>query len=140
MVTISKSIIDRMIIHAEKEYPKECCGLLSGKKKQVISIYEIGNDDKSSKTYFMNPKELFLAEKEIREKREELLGIYHSHPHTEAYPSKTDIEQAHWPESDLPLFPGTLYVIVSLEDQKNPVIKAFDINKDSVREAKLQII
>lgn len=140
MITIPKFIIEKIIDHAKKEYPCECCGFLSGQDKQVSEFYMIGNDDQSRKTYFMNPKELLAAQKDMREKKNELIGIYHSHPHTEAYPSKTDIEKAHWPDSDLPLFPGTLYVIISLEDQKDPVIRAFDINKDSVKEAKFQII
>lgn len=140
MITIPKSIVDRMITHSKKEYPHECCGLLSGQNGKISYIYEIENDDQSPDTYFMNPKELLDAQKDIREKSLELIGIYHSHTHSNAYPSKTDIEKSFWPESDLPLFPKSLYFIISLQDLNKPVIKVFDIKKGQIEEKQFKIV
>ncbi len=57
----------------------------------------------------------------------EIVGIYHTHPATEPYPSPTDMERAHWPESDDLLFPGFSYLIVSLRDVENPEPRSFKI-------------
>lgn len=140
LIVIPKSIVDKMITHARREYPNECCGLLSGQDGKISFIYKIENEDKSPDTYFMNPKELLDVQKNIRGKSLELIGIYHSHTHSDAYPSKTDIEKAYWPESDLPLFPESFYFIISLKDLKKPVIRVFDIKNSRIEEKKLNIV
>ena len=139
-IVIPKNIMDKMIDHARRDYPNECCGLLAGLKGEVYLFYEIDNDDKSTETYFMNPKELLRSQKDIREKKMELLGIYHSHTHSEAYPSETDMDKAHWPESDMPLFPESFYLIISLEDFEKPVTRVFDIKKKGITEKKFRVV
>jgi proteasome lid subunit RPN8/RPN11 len=69
--------------------------------------------------------------RELDQKGWELLGIYHSHTHTEAYPSKTDVELAFYPEA--------LYFIVSLERPSEPVIRAFRINDANITEEEVMI-
>lgn len=139
-INIPKFIVDKMIAHAKEEYPNECCGLLAGKDGEISSLYRIENDDKSPDTYFMNPKELFSSQKDMREKEIDLIGIYHSHTHSEAFPSKTDTEKALWPGSGLPLFPKSFYFIISLENFEKPVIKVFDIKKDGISEKGFHIV
>jgi len=77
-------------------------------------------------------KELIKIDQEIRENDWEWLGIYHSHTHTEAYPSATDIRLAYWPD--------TLYFIISLKDPDRPVLRAFYIRDGRVEEVPVEIV
>ncbi len=61
-----------------------------------------------------------------------MLAIYHSHTHTEAYPSPTDVSLAAWPEA--------YYLIVSLADEANPVLRAFRIQDGQVSEEELEVV
>lgn len=140
IIIIPKLIMNEILTHAKKEYPNECCGLLAGKEEEVSYIYKIENEDKSADTYFMNPKELFYAQKNMSGKKQDLIGIYHSHSHSEAFPSKTDIEKALWSESGLPLFPKSFYFIISLKDFKKPTMRVFKIKKDQISERRFNIV
>lgn len=90
---IKRIIYERMLSHCRNCLPYEACGILAG-KEQVIEIYEITNTESSSVSYFMEPKELLRAMKDIRARNLDMLAIYHSHPTGRALPSQKDIELA----------------------------------------------
>ncbi|NOY85147.1 MAG: M67 family metallopeptidase [Nitrospirae bacterium] len=142
MVQMSSDISERMMAHAQKEDPYECCGLLAGKDGIATEIYEITNlpsDDPSivdlkvpadrTLRYVMDPKEQITAFKLMRENGTELVAIYHSHTHSPAYPSETDIRLA--------FYPDVHYLIVSLEDKNKPHIRAFRIIERKITEDKI---
>src|SRR5216684_4041868 len=106
-----------LIAHAVEEAPNECCGLLAGRTGRVERIYRGTNIDHSPYTYLMDPQEQLAAFKEMDVAGLDLIGIYHSHTHTPAYPSKTDVAKAFYPDA--------LYVIVSLARRDVPDIRAF---------------
>ncbi len=81
--------------------------------------------------YLMQPEEQFRVMMEIEEQGGDLYGIYHSHPSSEAYPSKTDCSLAFYPEA--------VYLICSLADRERPVLQAFTIVDDEVSEQELRI-
>jgi [CysO sulfur-carrier protein]-S-L-cysteine hydrolase len=120
MLSIPKQFYDAMIEQALTEYPNECCGLLAGKHGRVSRIYKMTNTQHSPINYLMDPREQFAAFKDLRKKGLELLAIYHSHPHTQAYPSKTDVRLAYYPEA--------AYLIFSLADKTKPVLNAYRIS------------
>lgn len=122
MLSIPKQFYDAMIQQALAEYPNECCGLLAGKDDRVTQIYKMTNTQHSPVNYLMDPREQFAAFKDMRKREMELLAIYHSHPHTQAYPSKTDVRLAYYPEA--------AYLIMSLEDKAKPVLKGYRISQD----------
>ena len=95
--------------HAQEEYPNECCGLLAGKDGIVAEVYRATNVDHSPYTYLMDPAEQLKFFKEMEARGWELVGIYHSHTHSQADPSRTDVEKAFYPEA--------VYVIVSLRKE-----------------------
>ena len=123
MLKIPKTIYDKMLAHARAEHPNECCGLLSGMENLVAKHHPMTNTDHSPVRYFMDPKEQFAVFKEMRENGTELLAIYHSHPHTEAYPSPTDVGLAYYPEAT--------YIIISLEHAE-PVVHAYHIIEEKI--------
>jgi len=122
MLSIPKQFYDAMIQQAQAEHPNECCGLLAGKDGRVTQIYKMTNTQHSPVNYLMDPREQFAAFKDMRKREVELLAIYHSHPHTQAYPSKTDVRLAYYPEA--------AYLIMSLEDKAKPIVKSYRISQD----------
>lgn len=115
-----------LIKHAEEDFPNECCGLLAGRAGRVERIYRGTNLDHSPYTYLMDPKEQLAAFKDMDAAGLDLIGIYHSHTHTAAYPSRTDSAKAYYPDA--------LYVIVSLAQRDAPNIRAFRMNDGQITE------
>ena len=76
----------------------------------------------------MNAADYMRASKQIENEGLEIVGIYHTHPATEPYPSKTDVARAHWGDTDDLLFPDYSYLIVSLRDPQKPEPRSFHIN------------
>jgi [CysO sulfur-carrier protein]-S-L-cysteine hydrolase len=123
-VRVSEAVWLAIEDHALRSRPSECCGLLSGANGLITDIHPLHNlADKPETRYFATPEELFAAMKRIREADQALLGIYHSHPRTQAYPSASDVEMAFYPEA--------LYFIISLEPRVE--LRAFRI-EDSIIE------
>ena len=131
MLTVKKNDLKKIIAHVKKDYHNEACGILAGENKQVSKIYQKANTDKSSLTYFMDPKEQFKIAKEMREQDLEMLGIYHSHIKSKAYPSERDIQLAFYSEAT--------YFIVSLENFKEPDTKAFRIADGTIKSQDFKI-
>ena len=98
---------DAMVQHALEEDPNECCGILSGQDGRVMKHYRITNSEASPYRYNMDPQELLRALQDTERHDWEFIGFYHSHTHSEAYPSATDVRLAeNWP--DPLLYPGLI--------------------------------
>jgi len=131
MITISAQQREELVKHAKDSLPHEACGILAGRNGRVERIYKMTNTSDSPETcYFMDAKEQFKVMKEIRGLGLETMGIYHSHTGSEAYPSAKDVELAFYPEA--------VYVIVSLKDISNPVVRAFRIVEGKIVEEKIE--
>ena len=126
MFHLEKRYADELVSHAKAAAPNECCGILAGVEGRITKLYQATNTENSPVRYNLDPQELLRILKEIEANGWELLGIYHSHIHTEAYPSATDIELALWPEA--------LYFIVSLKNPEEAIIRAFRIMAGEVEE------
>lgn len=131
MLNLKKELFEKIVRHSLQEFPNEACGILSGSPGRADEVYEMINADKSPQTFFMDAREQLKVMKEIRSKGEEMIGIYHSHVASEAYPSSHDVELALYSEAS--------YVIISVKDKKNPSIRSFRIVKDHITEEKLII-
>ena len=124
MIRIPESIYRKMVEHAQKEKPLECCGLLAGKDQTVREIFETQNMAQSPILFSMDPKEELMVLKEIKNQFMEIIAIYHSHPHTIPFPSEADVKMAF--SFDVPL------VIISLKERDDSVVKAFQIRKEAI--------
>ncbi len=142
MISIHKKIMDEMIAHAQEEAPYECCGLLAG-TEEVSALFRIANLPSDAPLvadlrvppdrrlrYIMDPVQQLRAFKQMRAEGIELLAIYHSHPHSPAYPSATDVRLA--------VYPDVHYLIVSLE--KGPDVRAFRIVGRQITETGIRTI
>jgi len=132
MLQLTQAQFERIIEQGREGKPLEICGLLAGAKDggeltRVVEVFPIDSDDRSEITYSMNPLQQLRVEKEARARGLEIVGIYHTHPATQPYPSKTDVARAHWGETDDLLFPGHSYLIVSLRDVERPEPRSFKI-------------
>jgi [CysO sulfur-carrier protein]-S-L-cysteine hydrolase len=122
---LDQSTWDVLVEHAWSDFPYEVCGLLGVRPDGGIAHYPIDNAERSMTYYVMEPRQLLRAMREIED--EELgLAIYHSHTHTRAYPSETDIRLAAYPEAT--------YLIITLQDRDHPDIRAFEIIDGEVTE------
>ncbi len=127
MIELTAADRDGLITHAREQAPDECCGVLLGVGSQVREVRRLVNADHSPKTYRVDPRVLLGIFRELDESGLELLGVYHSHTHTAAYPSPTDVSYARG-------YPDAAYVIVSLADESAPVVRSFRIRDGQIAE------
>jgi proteasome lid subunit RPN8/RPN11 len=112
--------------HGEETYPQECCGVLLGGANDdgtrvVTSTARCGNTrtDSPQNRYHIDPRELIRIQREGRERGEDIVGFYHSHPDHPARWSETDLAEAHWI--------GCSYVITSVEKGKASMTNSFEL-------------
>ena len=120
-VVLNQALADEMVAHCEAGRPNEACGLLASRDGAIVQVFPMTNASASPVRYSLDPKEQFQVYRQIEDEGLELGGVYHSHTHTEAFPSPTDVRLA---SEDVP------YVIVSLAG-KAPSIRAFRIEKET---------
>jgi [CysO sulfur-carrier protein]-S-L-cysteine hydrolase len=128
---IAEDLLNRIIGHARQEYPLEGCGILAGKDGKITDFYPVVNTEKSSSCYLMEPEGQLRVFLEIERKGLELSAIYHSHPHTAAFPSQRDVDYAFYPDS--------LILIISLIEKEVPQIGAFQIEKGKIERKAVRV-
>ena len=111
-------------------YPLEVCGLLAGVGERVDVFYPCRNAAQSAKVYEIDGRDFLRADRDAEARGYELLGVMHSHTHTDAYPSPTDIDQA--PD------PSWHYLVVSLKEAE-PVVRSFRIVDGTIEEEPLEL-
>jgi [CysO sulfur-carrier protein]-S-L-cysteine hydrolase len=116
VLRLDRATLDLLVEHAWSDFPFEVCGLIGLHPDGRAEVIPIANAERSMRYYVMDSRELL---KGMRRIEDEGLGlvIYHSHTHTQAYPSATDIRHAAYPEA--------LYAIVTLQDRDVPDVRAF---------------
>lgn len=125
MLTLPRSIYEDMLAHAIRGMPLEACGLFAGVDSTVERFYPTDNEAASAKVYTVPGREFLRADRDAEDNGWELLGVMHSHTHTDAYPSPTDVAQAPDPEWH--------YVIVSLRDDL-PSLRSYRIVDGEITE------
>ena len=128
---IAKALAQEMFTHAREDLPDECCGMVGGVDGEARTVYRAENAEASPLRYSIDAKEQFRLMQTIEEAGEELVGIYHSHTKSEAYPSQTDVNLAGWPE--------VVYLIVSLADSEAPDLKGFWIKDGEIADAEIEV-
>ncbi len=125
MLRLPQSAYDSLRRHGEETYPHECCGVLlgtmNGDERAVSSVVRCGNTrtDSPQNRYHIDPRELVKIQRQGRERGEDIVGFYHSHPDHRARWSTNDLEEAHWI--------GCSYVITSVEKGKAALTNSFEL-------------
>ena len=128
MLTISAALRDKIVSHARADHPDEACGVIAGpagsdRPERFIPML---NAQRSPTFYEFDSMELLRVWREMDDRDEEPVVIYHSHTATEAYPSRTDISYANEP--------GAHYVVVSTRDPGQTEFRSFRITDGNVTE------
>jgi proteasome lid subunit RPN8/RPN11 len=122
-----------MVGHAYDDFPNETCGLLGGHpaSAKAVVCYPTANVADSARVYTVDPRGHLRADRDADARGLEVIGVYHSHTHTPAYPSPTDVAQA--PD------PNWHYIIVSLAEDA-PVIRSYRIVDGNIAEEPVVLV
>ena len=132
MIRIPETIYQAIVEHARREWPLECCGILSGREKTVERAFELQNVEKSPIRYSISPREQLRVFEEMEKESKEMIAVYHSHTHTIPFPSETDVRMAFYPDVST--------IIISLKEEKNPLIKAFRIGREAIYLEEIEVV
>lgn len=120
---LSPEVADAMGALALAQYPLEACGLMAGApgSNRITAFFPCRNIEESARIYTIDPRDHLRAERDAEDKGLEIRGVMHSHTHSEAYPSPTDVQAA--PD------PDWHYLIVTLKREK-PEMRTYRIRRD----------
>jgi [CysO sulfur-carrier protein]-S-L-cysteine hydrolase len=124
-LVLDRAVFDQLVAHAWSDFPYEVCGLIGLRPDGGAEVIPIRNAERSMRYYVMDSRELLRAMRRIEDEQLGLV-IYHSHTHTRAYPSATDLRLAAYPDA--------LYAIVTLQDRDRPDVRAFRIRGGEIDE------
>jgi proteasome lid subunit RPN8/RPN11 len=136
ILRLSHAQYETVISQCFDGFPDEACGLFAGPLVGAVSTGEITgaypcrNADQSARTYTVDSRDYLRAMRDAENRGDEIVGVWHSHTHTDAYPSPTDVRQA--------VDPAWWYVIVSLKHGE-PVLRAFQIRADAITEVAVEV-
>ena len=125
MLQLAPDVYLQMVAHCFDGLPLEACGLLAGPPDRATVCYRTTNAAASARVYTVEPREFLRADRDAEGRGLEIVAVFHSHTHTDAYPSPTDVAQA--PD------PGWHYVLVSLRDVV-PVVRSYRIVDGNIEE------
>ena len=129
MTELNGVLVKTIVEQGLREFPNECCGLIASEAGVPVKVFPMTNADASPATYRLDGKEQLRVFDQMDEQGLELWAIYHSHTHSEAYPSETDVRLAFYPDAR--------YLLLSLTDRKSPVLRSFWIRDGEVTEEEL---
>jgi proteasome lid subunit RPN8/RPN11 len=134
VLTIDASILDAIVAHARRDHPDEACGLVVGPIGSDTPVRHIPmtNAERSMTFYRFDDGEYLRVAREMDDRDEEPVVIYHSHTATEAYPSRTDVGYAGWPQAH--------YLLVSTRDPEVTEVRSYRIVDGVVTEEPVKLL
>ena len=133
MLRLPRDLHLQMVAHCISGLPDEACGLLAGDPTggTVVRLYPTRNTAASARVYSVDSRDLLRADRDAERNGTQLIGVFHSHTHTDAYPSQTDVDQV--PD------PDWHYVVVSLRDT-HPVVRSYRIAGGRIEEESVVVL
>ena len=135
-LVLPRAVADQLLAHARAEVPNEACGLLAGElaSGRATGYHPARNAEASPLRYTVHPDDLVRIVFGIEDAGQDLIGIFHSHTHTPAVPSPTDLRSAQYPDA--------FYVLATLSDpgaSAEDALRAWRITNGASREVPLRI-
>ena len=129
---IESALLERIVAHARRDFPNECCGMLGVRDGRAVAIHEATNLAASPLRFEVEGREILQAQDAFEDDGAELGAIYHSHTRSEPYPSQTDINfAAGWP--------GVEWLIVGLRRDGEPAVRSYRIDDGVVTEVEVEV-
>ena len=130
MIEIPRAVCDDIVRHAHEALPNECCGLLLGQGTRIDEAVRTPNLKASPSAYLIDPAAHFATLRRVRAEGRQIVGAYHSHTHSPAIPSASDLRESHYPEF--------VHVIASLDGDAAD-LRAYRIGGDRYEELALSV-
>jgi proteasome lid subunit RPN8/RPN11 len=137
MIRIEEQPWREMVAHAQRVYPNECCGAMIGVAEDGVQVVreavalQNAHEGEQKQRYLLRPADLLHADRAARERKMELIGIYHSHPDCGAYFSKTDLENS---------CPWYSFVVLSIKNGRFDHAASFRPNDERTAAPEEQLI
>jgi proteasome lid subunit RPN8/RPN11 len=134
VLTIPAAIVDAIVAHARRDHPDEACGLVAGPigRDEAVRHIPMENAEHSMTFFRFDDAEKLRVWREMDDRDEEPVVVYHSHTATEAYPSRTDVSLASLPTAH--------YLLVSTRDPEVAEIRSFRIVDGTVTEEPVRVV
>jgi proteasome lid subunit RPN8/RPN11 len=134
VLTIASSVLDAIVAHARRDHPDEACGIVAGPigSDDPARHIPMENAEHSMTFYRLDDAEKLKVWREMDDRDEEPVVVYHSHTATEAYPSRTDVALAS--------IPGAHYLLVSTRDPDTTEIRSYRIADGTVTEEPVRVV
>jgi len=134
VLVIGRAVLDAMVAHARADHPDEACGIVAGPLdgNQPLRHVPMTNAERSPTFYRFDPTEQLRVWREMDDRDEHPVVIYHSHTATEAYPSRTDVSYASEPNAH--------YLLVSTRDEHSEEIRSYRIVDGVITEEPVEIV
>ena len=134
MLRIDRRLVDAIVAHARRDHPDEACGVIAGPAGSGTPTRHIPmtNAERSPTFYRFDSMEQLRVWREMDDRDEDPVVIYHSHTATEAYPSRTDV--------NLAAEPGAHYLLVSTRDPRTAEVRSYRIVDGQVTEEPVQLV
>jgi len=134
VLTIDSAIVAAIVAHARRDHPDEACGVVAGPEgsDSPVRLIPMDNAARSMTFYEFDSHEYLRVWREMEDRDEEPVVIYHSHTATEAYPSRTDVSFAGWPQAH--------YLLVSTREPDVTEVRSYRIVDSSVTEEPVRLV
>lgn len=130
---IDSALLERIVAHARRDFPNECCGMVGVRDERAVAVHEATNVAASPLRFEVEGREILHAQDAFEDEGAELGAIYHSHTRSEPYPSQTDIGfAAHWG-------PDVEWLIVGLSRDGDATARCYRIEDGAVQEVDVEV-
>jgi proteasome lid subunit RPN8/RPN11 len=132
-VRIERALLDRIVAHARRDFPNECCGMIAVREGRAVAIHEATNVAASPLRFEVEGREILRAQDAFESDGAEMGAIYHSHTRSDPYPSETDKNFARG-------WPGVEWLIVGVSrNGDEPTVRSYRIDDGVVEEVEVQV-
>jgi proteasome lid subunit RPN8/RPN11 len=131
-VRIDRALLERIVAHARRDFPNECCGVIAVRDGRAVGVHEATNIAASPLRFEVDGLEVHRAIEAIEGDGNEMGAIYHSHTRSDPYPSQTDVNFAHG-------WPGVEWLIVGVRREGEPAVRSYRIDDGRIAEVEVDV-
>jgi [CysO sulfur-carrier protein]-S-L-cysteine hydrolase len=131
-VRIERALLERIVAHARRDFPNECCGMIAMRDGAAVAVHEAANVAASPLRFEVDGLEVHRTIEAIEADGAEMGAIYHSHTRSDPYPSQTDVNFARG-------WPGVEWLIVGVRREAEPTVRSYRIEDGVIEEVEVEV-